>query len=255
MILSLNSALGKRYKSPSQQVRVVTEHWVGANIFCPACGDELSKFPDNRPVADFFCSNCKEEYELKSRRANFTRKVVDGAYSTMIKRLKSVHNPNLFLLRYDYASYQVRDFLVVPKHFFIPEIIEKRNPLSEKARRSFWVGCNILVQDIPSTGKVFFVNDKNVSSRKSVLDNWQKTLFLREAKKPDEKSWSLAIMRCIDELGKTEFALKDVYGFEHALQLKFPSNRHIKDKIRQQLQFLRNRGYLEFLGKGQYRLR
>ena len=33
-----------------------------------------------------------------------------------------------------------------------------------------------------------------------------------------------------------------------------PENKHIKDKIRQQLQFLRDRGYLKFINKGKYKL-
>jgi type II restriction enzyme len=31
-------------------------------------------------------------------------------------------------------------------------------------------------------------------------------------------------------------------------------NRHVRQKIRQQLQVLRDRGYLEFKGKGRYRV-
>jgi hypothetical protein len=34
----------------------------------------------------------------------------------------------------------------------------------------------------------------------------------------------------------------------------YPLNQHIKEKIRQKLQILRAHGYLEFLGRGIYRL-
>ena len=34
-----------------------------------------------------------------------------------------------------------------------------------------------------------------------------------------------------------------------------PDNRHVRDKIRQQLQVLRDHGYLEFVSRGSYRLR
>ncbi len=33
------------------------------------------------------------------------------------------------------------------------------------------------------------------------------------------------------------------------------TNRHVRDKIRQQLQILRDLGFVEFLGSGRYRLR
>ncbi len=61
-------------------------------------------------------------------------------------------------------------------------------------------------------------------------------------------------MNCVDRLNKKEFFLSDMYNFEEELKIKYPDNKHIKDKIRQQLQFLRDKGYLEFLGRGRYRL-
>ena len=61
-------------------------------------------------------------------------------------------------------------------------------------------------------------------------------------------------MNCIDRLAKKQFVLSDVYEFEGELKSKHPRNLHVKDKIRQQLQVLRENGYLEFLGQGAYRL-
>ena len=63
------------------------------------------------------------------------------------------------------------------------------------------------------------------------------------------KGWILDIMNCIDKIGKGEFFLNEVYAFEKLLGQKHPNNRHIKDKIRQQLQFLRDKGYLDFVVK------
>jgi len=37
------------------------------------------------------------------------------------------------------------------------------------------------------------------------------------------------------------------------LQAKHPQNQNVKPKIRQQLQILRDRGFIEFLGNGYYR--
>ena len=44
------------------------------------------------------------------------------------------------------------------------------------------------------------------------------------------------------------------YALEDNLSRLHPANRHVRDKIRQQLQILRDLGLLEFLGGG-YRLR
>lgn len=43
-----------------------------------------------------------------------------------------------------------------------------------------------------------------------------------------------------------------MYNFEAELQLKHPENHNVKAKIRQQLQILRDKGLIQFLGNGQY---
>jgi type II restriction enzyme len=46
-----------------------------------------------------------------------------------------------------------------------------------------------------------------------------------------------------------------VYAHAEALAKLHPANRHVRDKIRQQLQELRDLELVEFLGRGEYRLR
>jgi len=247
--------LAQNYTSQPQKIRVLTESWVDKQIFCPNCGQlKIDKFGNNKPVADFVCSNCEEEYELKSKKDTIGNKLVDGAYDTMVKRLTSSNNPNFFLLNYDLASLEVINFLVIPKHFFVPGIIEKRNPLSKTARRADWVGCNILLRSIPQTGKIFFVKNREVEPKDKIISEWQKTLFLRQEKEANAKGWILDIMNCVERFRGREFMLGDVYAFENELTGKHPDNKHIKDKIRQQLQILRDNGYLEFIERGRYRL-
>jgi type II restriction enzyme len=253
MQIVLDTKIAERYHSASQRIRVLTEAWVGNEVFCPACGCEISRYESNRPVADYFCSKCREEYELKSKKDSIGNKIVDGAYKTMMERLQSDNSPNLFLLNYN-ISYEVINFLVIPKQFFIPEIIEIRKPLSHLARRAYWVGCNISLQHIPQMGKIFYVKNKQVEPKDKVLLIWRKTLFLREERLKRSKGWILDIMNCINKLGKLEFTLDEVYSFEKVLEDKYPNNKHIRDKIRQQLQFMRDNGYIEFIGRGRYRL-
>ncbi|MBU1178920.1 hypothetical protein KKB69_01085 [Patescibacteria group bacterium] len=107
MKLSFETQLADNYTSQSQKVRVLTEAWVDSAIYCPNCGHlDIDKYPNNQPVADFYCSNCKEEYELKSKQASVGAKIVDGAYRTMIERLQGSNNPNFFLLNYDLQSFE-----------------------------------------------------------------------------------------------------------------------------------------------------
>jgi type II restriction enzyme len=255
MKLSFEAKLADDYKSPSQKVRVLTEHWFENQVYCPNCGQtNIDKYANNKPVADFFCSNCKEDYELKSKKHSVGNIIVDGAYRTMIERLRDSNNPSLFLLSYDLHNYEVLNLLVIPKHFFIPEIIEERKPLSSNARRAGWVGCNILLQGIPQTGKIFFVRNHQAEPKVKVLTEWKRTLFLREEKELSAKGWLLDVMNCVDKIGHKEFLLDEVYAFSDVLSEKHPENKHIKDKIRQQLQILRDKGYLEFIERGKYRL-
>lgn len=256
MDLSFNIKLANKYTSSPQKIRVLTEDWVDRQVFCPNCGNQnVDKYGNNKPVADFFCLNCREDYELKSKRNAIGVKIIDSAYRTMIERLTSRNNPNFFLLNYDSSNLSVRNFFVIPKHFFVPEIIERRKPLSLTARRAGWIGCNILLNIIPHTGKIFLVRNGQVKPKEKVLAEWKKTLFLREEKEMSEKGWLLDIMRCLEKLNKDEFKLDDVYAFEKELSGLHPDNKHIKDKIRQQLQILRDKNYLEFFGGGIYKIR
>jgi type II restriction enzyme len=243
------------YDSPSQSARVWTEQWVRREVFCPSCGNSaLHQHPANRPVADFYCTSCREDYELKSQKNKFSAKVLDGAFRTMCDRLASTSNPNLLLLNYDLKQFGVTNLLVVPKHFFVREIIEERKPLAVTARRAGWVGCNILLNQIPEFGKIFLVRNTQLQPKEAVIAQWQRTLFLRD-EEADARGWLIEVMKCVELIGRHEFQLDDVYAFEDRLRQIYPNNNFIRPKIRQQLQVLRDRGFLDFVSRGYYRLR
>ena len=254
MNLSFNTKLGDKYSNFSQKARVLTEDWVLNQIYCPSCGGLVSNYINNKPVADFYCKKCIEDFELKSKKGKIGKTMPAGAYSKMIERINSITKPNFFFMGY-LESLRVNDFLVIPKHFFISEMIEKRKPLKDTARRAGWTGSNILFSKIPKAGQIFYVENGKEISKKDVLEKWQKTVFLKQIKKADAKGWILDIMNCIDALNKKEFSLQDIYSFESDLKIIHPDNKHIKDKIRQQLQFLRNKNYLDFIGQGRYKLK
>lgn len=249
--LQFDTSLAKNYRSGSQVARILTENWVNNNCYCPSCGaPQLNKYGNNKKVADFSCSSCKSDFELKSKKEKILSSIVDGAYFSMIERIQSSSNPHFFFLNYS-KNYSVDSFFVVPKYYFIPEIIQKRKPLSANARRAGWIGCNILLHTIPSSGKIFLVQNGVVLPKKTVMNNWKKTGFLQH-EKIEKKGWIFDIMKCIDRVPSKTFSLRDIYLFERELRAKFPNNNFIKDKIRQQLQVLRDKGYLEFKGKGNY---
>ena len=254
MNLILNKTLGNKYSNKTQQIRVISENWVLNQIYCPSCGDIINDYENNKPVADFYCKKCIEDFELKSKKGKIGKTIPAGAYSKMIERINSSAKPNFFFMGY-LETLCVNDFFVIPKHFFISEIIKKRKPLSDNARRAGWVGSNILFSKIPKAGQIFYVENGKELDKKDVLEKWQKTLFLKQVKKADAKGWILDIMNCIDSINKKDFILQDIYAFEKDLHVIHPENKNIKPKIRQQLQFLRDKGYLEFTGDGTYKLK
>ena len=62
-------------------------------------------------------------------------------------------------------------------------------------------------------------------------------------------------MKAVELIGRPEFTLAEVYAFEPRLAAIYPDNRNVRPKIRQQLQVLRDHGWLEFTGRATYRVR
>lgn len=239
------------FRGATQNIRTMSEEWAGSFLYCLDCRNErVSTLPNNEPVADFICDRCGATYELKSQKTRFRNKVVDGAYKTMIDRLSSDANPTLLLLRYSAENWQVLDMLAVPKFFFTSLCIEKRRPLAPTARRAGWVGCNILLNAIPAVGKIPIIRDQLVRDRHEVWDAWDKSKALHEDRL-ESRSWLLLTQTFVEQL-PSQFSLAQLYEFEGAAHTAFPENNNIRPKLRQQLQKLRDRGFIQFLGNGRY---
>lgn len=250
MDLALDFDNAKFYKSSSQKIRIITENWTSNNVYCSYCGKRVYQFENNRPVADLYCKNDHEEFELKSKANKISLKIMAGQYDKMIERIVSHNNPNLFLLSYFDSS--VNNFCVIPKYLLTPNIIEKRKPLANTAKRAGWIGCNILISHIPEVGRVYYVKDGQIIKKQKVLERFGKIAFLKN-EKIESKGWLLDTMRYVEKIKGNEFLLQDVYEFENELSKLHPENHNIKPKIRQQLQILRDRELIEFLGNGKYR--
>ena len=254
MNLNLDLTIAEKYTSNAQKARVLTENWIDENMFCPRCGNRyLKHFENNKPVADFYCPACNCEYEIKSKKDSFGKKVADGAYETMIKRITSSTNPDFMLLNYTDTGF-VNNLIIVPKNFFVPTIIEKRKPLSDTAKRAGWIGCNILLTQIPQQGKLAVITNGVLSSLNDIVTQTNKAISL-ETKNINARGWLMDVLLCVNTLQNKVFTLKDFYTlFEEKLSKKHPDNNNVQAKIRQQLQFLRDKEFIQFLGRGEYKI-
>lgn len=252
MNLYFDETLGEKYKSKTQKIRVMSENWIGKNLFCPCCGNtHIYKLKNNEPVADMKCENCGEIFELKSKEGKIGKKINDGAYATMIDRITSVTNPELLVMQYS-SNYVVTDLILIPKFFFVPQIIEKRKPLAATARRAGWTGCNILYSKIPQQGKISIIENGIVKSTSEVVENY--TCIKRlETQNVNSRSWLVDVLNCVNDIDSNVFCLQEIYAYAEILQERHINNHNIRAKIRQQLQFLRDKGFIEFLGGGYYK--
>ena len=58
------------------------------------------------------------------------------------------------------------------------------------------------------------------------------------------------MLNVVSRCGKPEFTNADVYAQAGHFQLLYPENRHVREKIRQQLQVLRDTGFLTHTSRG-----
>ena len=254
MNLHLPTAGLDRYKSASQRARVITEPWGLANLYCPACDSpRIESLPTNTPAHDFKCPSCKGWFQLKSKSSNFGRRVQDGAFGSMKQAISQGRTPSLFLLRYSRPDLLVEDLLLIPHFAFTASILEERKPLSPNAKRAGWVGCNFLLDRVPPDAQICVIQNGNVEAPDRVRNNYARLRPL-ESLNIEKRGWTLDVLNAVRSFGKNEFSLPDVYAHTDSLAKLHPKNAHVRDKIRQQLQVLRDLGLLEFLGGGSYHL-
>jgi len=157
-------------------------------------------------------------------------------------------------MHYGASDWVVENVILIPHFAFPLSAIEKRKPLAETARRAGWIGCNILLHSIPSDARIKVISDGKPLAPAEVRTQYARIRPLAKLD-PKQRGWTLDVLNIVRSLGKPEFDLGEIYKSEEKLAKLHPSNRHVRDKIRQQLQVLRNLGILEFRAQGHYSLR
>jgi type II restriction enzyme len=251
MNLSCNTELSTRYVSGSQIARVLTEDWCTRELYCPACShDRLRCARPNTQAIDFDCSQCEQSFQLKSGRNWNARKIVDAGYEAMMRAIRADKTPNLLVLQYS-DQWAIRNLLLVPRVFLSESVIERRKPLAEGARRAGWVGCNILVSEVPIDGRIEIIKDGAEAPKDQVRRRFQAVKNLANVR-PRLRGWTIDVLRIIRKLNCKEFTLDQVYSAESSLQDLHPINNNVRPKIRQQLQVLRDLGFIKFVSPGHY---
>ena len=253
MNLYLLTGVANHYRSPSQITRVMTESWALSNLYCPVCdSSRIEQTRTNTAVVDFLCPKCSSIFQLKAKRNSLGRKIVDAAYDAMIRAILNDTFPHLFILSYMFPISKVNNLVLVPNFCLPISAIEARKPLSKAARRAGWEGCNILLDLIPPDGRIDIVSSEKVIPKSTVRRKFHSAKPLKDLS-TKKRGWTLDVLTLVRSLRKSTFTLREAYSFEKTLSRMHPENRNIRPKIRQQLQILRDLGYLAFLGNGIYR--
>ena len=253
MELACDMSVAAGYKSPAQIARVVSEMWLSRNGYCLVCeANSLTRSAANTKCTDFSCSQCGENYELKTFRKRPTYSLVDGAYSSLIARVMDGSAPTLFLLQRN-VSWEIQSLTAIHSVFLTPSVIEKRKPLASTAVRAGWIGCNIRLDRIGPDGEIYIIENGLARPIEEVRRHFRRFIPLSLIS-PKERGWTTLTLSTVRSLSKKNFSLSDLYEKERTFEACYPQNRNVRPKIRQQLQVLRDLGFLRFDGRGAYTL-
>lgn len=253
MLLSCDPISARKYRNPAQISRVLSERWFRDNAYCLSCDSEqLLPTAANTKASDFVCDSCGRSYELKTFLIRPRRNLVDGAYSSMLSRIQGDSVPVLMLLERTEA-WNIKSLTAIHPLFLTPEVIIKRNPLSSTARRAGWVGCNIRLDLIAQDAQIPVVEQGVPNEPTRVRERFQRFNPLKELG-PSSRGWATLTLRVLRGLGRRPFSINEVYALEDVFAAAYPDNNNVRAKLRQQLQVLRDLGYLEFHGRGSYSL-
>jgi type II restriction enzyme len=219
-----------------------------------------------------------------------------------LNAVREDRTPNLLLMRYALATWEIRDLLLIPSFMFSESAVIKRKPLAATARRAGWVGCNIALNRVPAEARIALVitrssgrepapspsresreSQSRLTSAATIIVPPEEVRAKYKRVKPlkdisvTQRGWTLDVLNIVRRLcdrssGRESahfipsslsrltsaatgiFTTADVYAFERELEKLHPDNRHVRDKIRQQLQILRDLGLLLHVERGLWRL-
>ena len=171
----------------------------------------------------------------------------------MTEAILNERTPNFYFMQYELLSWSVKNLLLIPSFAFPLSAVIKRKPLSPTARRAGWVGCNIALNRIPQDARIHLVTERRIAPAEQVRAKFQRVKPLAKID-ATQRGWTLDVLNAIRTLGKPEFTTDDAYDLIPQRQRLHPDNRHVREKIRQQLQVLRDSELLTHVSRGHWRI-
>tara|TARA_Y100001973_G_scaffold16679_1_gene24252 strand:- start:1688 stop:2179 length:492 start_codon:yes stop_codon:yes gene_type:complete len=152
---SLLSSLQKvpsEWKSASKIYGEAVEYWVAENLKCPECSGILIKLRANVPSIDHVCGSCNSNFQVKAKHGKILKE--DGSASIQGAEYKTTLNSltevilgwSMIMVSYSREKNMVEGVHYVPGSKIKEKNIVPRKPLSPKARRAGWQGCNIIFE-------------------------------------------------------------------------------------------------------------
>jgi len=177
--------------------------------------------------------------------------VTDGGYDSMMRKIHEVQAPALMLAHYS-PQWCIEGLLAIHPVFLIPEVVRKRGKphIRPKSGKEYWM-CDLNLVFVPQDGRIPLVNNGVVSPSSKVRQLYKESIRFGELSS-NKRGWAALVLAAVRKIGKAEFRLDEVYVFEAEMHAAYPQNSHVRDKIRQQMQVLRDLGYVEFVGRGEY---
>lgn len=111
---------------------------------------------------------------------------------------------------------------------------------------------HILYSDIPEQGKIKIIENRQLKAIDNVVNQYKHIKQL-QTDSIESRGWLIDVLNCVNSIPRKDFSLIDVYKFTDELQKKHIDNHNVQAKIRQQLQLLRDKGFIEFTERGHYR--
>jgi type II restriction enzyme len=159
------------------------------------------------PAVDLDCPSCGACFQLKAQSHPFSRRIVDAAYSAMVRAIRENRTPNLFALEYALSDWAVVNLILIPSFAFPLSAVEKRKPLAAHARRAGWVGCNILLDAIPADARIAIVRAGNFISPTIVREQYLRVLPF-EKLTPEKRGWTLDVLNVLAQTWQDRICIR-----------------------------------------------